>query len=177
MELNKLNTCVNKTKTIVFFGHSYINQKDIVNKRLCDIVEKYIKLDYKNFLIGKYGDFDDMALDVCRELRNKYRDIKITVVVTSYTIFNKKTVIDHVKGFEDEVKTYSKADKYSDVETSSYFVEDFHFKRRIIETNRCMVEDSDVVICYIDTKKMQSGAKRAVNYAKKLGKTIINIYN
>ena len=51
MELNKLNTCVNKTKTIVFFGHSYINQKDIVNKRLCDIVEKYIKLDYKNFLI------------------------------------------------------------------------------------------------------------------------------
>ena len=40
-----------------------------------------------------------------------------------------------------------------------------------------MVEDSDVVICYIDNTNMQSGDERAVNYAKKLGKTIINIYN
>lgn len=176
MELEKFDDCKNTTKTAVFFGHSCIFQKEKVRARLYEIVKEYIELGYKNFLMGKYGDFDDAALSVCRELRKQFSDVKITVILTSYAIFHKKTMIDHVEGFEDEIVTYSNADKYSDVETSSYFVEDLHFKRRIIETNRCMVRESDVVICYVDFEKIQSGAKKAVSYAKKLGKPIINIY-
>lgn len=176
MEQKNRDKGYNNEKSIVFFGHAFIYQKDKVKTRLYEVVEKYVNLGYKNFLIGKYGDFDDISLNVCREVRKKYRDIKITVVVTSYAIFNKKTVIDHVENFEDEFIVYSRADKYSDVETTSYFIEDLHFKRRIIETNRYMVENSDVIICYIDEQKTKSGAKKAVNYATKLGKVVINIY-
>lgn len=178
MEQNIAKACDNnKIKNIVFFGHSYIFQKEKVRQRLYDIVENYIKVGYKDFIMGKYGDFDDMALSVCRELRKKYNDIKITVIFTSYATFNKKTIINHVKGFEDEIITYSKADEYSDVQTSLYFVEYLHFKRRIIQTNRYMIDDSNLVICYINPQKTQSGAKTAVNYAKKQKKQIINIFD
>ena len=39
-----------------------------------------------------------------------------------------------------------------------------------------MVDDSDVVIAYVNFKEYRSGAKRAVNYAKKQKKTVINLY-
>ena len=38
----------------------------------------------KCFTMGTHGDFDKEALSVCRDLRRKYKDIKIEVVITSF---------------------------------------------------------------------------------------------
>ena len=65
---------------------------------------------------------------------------------------------------------------YEDVETMIYDIEQEHFKKRIIVSNRCMVNDCDMVICYVDMKKYGSGAKQAVEYAMKRGKDIINLF-
>lgn len=58
-----------------------------------------------------------------------------------------------------------------------YDIEDEYFKRQIIVSNRKMIEDSDLVISYVDMSKNRRGAKIAVKYALKQGKEIINLYN
>ena len=40
-----------------------------------------------------------------------------------------------------------------------------------------MIDRCDTIICYVDEKKYKSGAKTAMNYAKKQGLKIINIYD
>ena len=40
-----------------------------------------------------------------------------------------------------------------------------------------MIDDSDLIICYVDMMKSESGAKKTVKYAIKRGKLIINLFN
>ena len=156
---------LNKDYEIVFFGHRQLFNKDKVRQRLLDCVEQHILNGAKRFKIGTHGEFDNLALSVCCELRNKYKDIKITAVFTTLSFLTKK---------ED----YSIADDYkrNNIETMVYPIEDEHYKNQIVVNNRLMVDDCDIVICYVDMKEYRSGAKRAVNYAKRQGKQIINLY-
>ena len=150
-------------KTIAFFGHRHILDtkireriKNEIEINLCDDIQ---------CLIGVHGEFDRLALSVCRELRESYPQIKIIVVLTSLNIFKKSTS-----------NASSIMEIYRDVETMIYDIEDEHFKKHIVVSNRKMVDDCDLVICYVDMKKSKSGAKRAINYAKKKGKKIINLF-
>ena len=149
---------------VTFFGHRRIRNESEVRQRLLAEIEKQIKLGVDRFLIGTHGTFDNMALSCCRELRQIYKDIKIVVVFTSLHPFQK-----------DEFG-FSGIDTYKDVETLTYAIEDEHFKNQIVVNNRYMVDESDIVICYVDFDEYRSGAKRAVNYAKRKNKTIINLF-
>ena len=40
-----------------------------------------------------------------------------------------------------------------------------------------MIDGCDTLICYVDPKRYRSGAKTAMNYAKRKGLKIINLYN
>lgn len=48
-----------------------------------------------------------------------------------------------------------------------------HPKGAITKRNRWIVEESDLVVCYVERE--EGGAYTAMKYAKKLGKEIINI--
>ena len=153
----------NMRRTISFFGHRSLWEKDL-RKRLKAVVESKV-CDELHCLIGTHGDFDELALSVCRELRRTYPHIKISVVFTSLSIFQ------NVKG-----ETYSMADDYEDVETTTYEIEEEYLKKRIIVSNKKMIDESDLVICYVNMNKCNSGARIAVNYAMKQGKEVINIF-
>ena len=58
-----------------------------------------------------------------------------------------------------------------------YEIEDIHPKRQITESNKQMIDECDTLICYVDPKSYKSGAKTAMNYAKRKGKKIINTYD
>ena len=149
---------------VVFFGHRQLRQESVVRERLKNEVEQLIKQGANKFLIGNHGQFDRVALSVCRELRKTYKDIKIIVVFTSLAVFQKDEYgISGISGLED-------------VETMTYPIEDEHFKNQIVVNNRYMVDDSDVVVGYVDMKEYRSGAKRAINYAKRQHKTVINLF-
>lgn len=150
--------------TITFFGHRHIYKEQELRTRIYDAVLPYVNEPKLTLLVGNHGEYDGLVLSVCRELRRKYPHIRICVVLTSIAILQK-----------DEYG-YCPADIYSDVETITYDIEDEHFKNQIVVNNRYMVDDSNVVICYVNFKEYRSGAKRAVNYAKRQGKTIINLY-
>lgn len=144
-----------------FIGHRSVLYGDI-KKRLQTVIEERIAEGCKVFTMGTHGEFDEMALSACRSARIIHPEIKIEVVLTSYHSVEKKTEFDSVP--------------YQDVETVMYDIEDEHFKRQIIMCNRQMIDTCDTLICYVDKKRSPSGAKTAMNYAKRKGLKIINLF-
>ena len=144
-------------KIIAFFGHSKIGVKNI-REKLKNAVEANL-CEEVYCLVGTHGDYDELAISVCRELKKVYTQMKIIMVFSSVNILKNNC-----------------REIYEDVETMIYDIEQEHFKKRIIVSNRCMVNDCDMVICYVDMKKYGSGAKQAVEYAMKRGKDIINLF-
>ena len=151
-------------KTCSFFGHRNIFNLDIVRKDLLKIVEELIINGFNNFMIGTHGDFDSLALSICRELRKKY-DIKISIVFTSVSKIIKNNNLE-----------YSNIEFYEDCETLFFDIEEIYFKNRITYSNYKMIDKSDTIVCYVNINSHSSGAKKAMNYAIKNNKEIINIF-
>jgi hypothetical protein len=149
---------MNRKMKVAFIGHRNIICKG-VTERLYQAVETEVKDGCLEFSMGTHGEFDSLALSVCRQLRRQYSGLEIEVVLTSL----------HTIAPQDYVP-------YSDVKTVLFDIEEAHFKRRITLSNRLMIDGCDTLICYVDTKRRQSGAKTAMNYAKRKGLKIINLY-
>ncbi|MBO5022363.1 MAG: hypothetical protein J6C53_02670 [Clostridia bacterium] len=154
-------------KTITFFGHREIFADDEVKERLIGVLNEKVSKGYNNFLIGTHGEFDKIALSSCLYIkRNINNKIKITIVLTSFSFLNKKSVVSCNLEFY----------KREGCKTIVYDIEEQHFKNRIIVSNKHMIDDSDLIICYVNMDRYRSGAKRAVQYAIQQGKEIINLY-
>ena len=157
-------------KKVCFIGHRHIYNYKEIREKLYNIVEEEIKNGCKFFTMGTHGEFDEMALSVCRELRKIYTDIEIEVVITSFKTI--EPIIDHDPIFGDE-----KYIPYSDVKTTMYDIEEEHYKRKIIVSNQQMIDDCDTLICYVNPKKTYGGAILTYKYAKKKGLQLVNLYN
>lgn len=157
----KIRGCGMERK-IAFIGHRHVYYADKVKERLQNVIEQCIGDGCSHFLMGAHGDFDQMALTACRSARKNHPDIQIEVVLTSYHTIEKKHDIDYVP--------------YQDVQTVMFDIEDLHFKQQITESNKQMIDGCDTLICYVDKKQSPSGAKTAMNYAKRKGLNIINIF-
>lgn len=144
-----------------FIGHREIFDKNI-RKKLELAIEIEIKKGCRFFTMGTHGEFDKLALNICREMRVIYPEIKIEVVITSLNNMKKDSMIyPH---------------PYEDVELIMYDIENAHFKQRITLSNRQMIEHCNTLICYVDKSVNRSGAKNTLLYAEKLGMKIINLY-
>ena len=158
---NKIRGCGMERK-IAFIGHRHVYYADKVKERLQSVIEQCIGDGCSHFLMGAHGDFDQMALNACRSARKNHPDIQIEVVLISYHTIEKKHGIDYVP--------------YQDVQTVMFDIEDLHFKQQITESNRQMIDGCDTLICYVDKKQSPSGAKIAMNYAKRKRLKIINLF-
>lgn len=157
-------------KKICFIGHRHIYNYKEIREKLYNIVEEEIKNGCKFFTMGTHGEFDEMALSVCRKLRKVYTDIEIEIVITSFKTI--EPIIDHDPIFGNE-----KYIPYSDVKTIMYDIEEEHYKRKIVKSNQQMIDNSDTLICYVNTTKTYGGAILAYKYAKKKGLQLVNLYN
>lgn len=154
-------------KTISFFGHRVVfNIKEVRNKVLNFVVEKYLQ-GYRNFLIGSHGDFDGICLSACIEAKKKFfTDFNITLVLTGSPYIKKDEYGDSpFKRFEN-----------FGISTIFYDIENVYYKNKILFSNKKMIENSDLVLCYVDMENKTSGARKAVKYAISLNKPIINIF-
>lgn len=155
-------------KKICFIGHRHIYNYNKIREKLYNIVEEEIKNGCEFFTMGTHGEFDEMALSVCRELRKVYTNIEIEVVITSFKEI--EPIIDYDPIFGDE-----KYIPYSDVKTTMYDIEEEHYKRRIIVNNQKMIDNCNTLICYVNPTKTYGGAIIAYKYAKKKGLHIANL--
>lgn len=150
-------------KTCAFIGHQIAPES--CKEKIYNAAENLIKTkNVSQFYVNRHGKFDEMSLSVLRQLKIKYPHIKICVVFENANY--KKDKFGH-----------SKLDDYTDCEIVSFFIENTYFKAKIEETNKKMIEAADFVVCWVDlSAKFHSGAQKAVVYAQKLNKTIINLY-
>ena len=148
----------NKT---AFIGHRFVFLAK-TEERLAAAVEQRIAEGCKVFIMGTHGEFDELALSVCRRARRIHPEIKIEVVLTSYHALEKKGEYDFVP--------------YQDVDTVMYDIEDVYFKKQITVSNRKMIDECDTLICYVDKYRIPSGARSAMNYAKRKGLKIIDLF-
>lgn len=153
-------------KTIAFFGHRQIIDKTLIQEKIMKILLELGVKEKLNVLIGCHGCFDKIALSTCLKYKKESDNIKINIVLTSITFLCKDKFGE------------SKADFYENkgCRTLFYDIENVYYKNRITYSNKKMVDESDLIICYANMKNYKSGAKTAVNYAKKQNKKIINLF-
>lgn len=137
-------------KTVMFCGHSKLNEHEKVKKWIYAETEKTILNGASEFLIGGYGDFDNLAAGVVFEMKKKYPNIK-SVLVLAYP--DKKTGID---SFDESV--------YPPLENVPK-------KYAIVKRNRWMVDNSDTIIAFVLYDF--GGAAKTLNYAIKEKKNVI----
>ena len=156
-------------KKIAVIGHrifipSYIHEKFEIEAM------KQVKNCNFSFYVGTHGEFDSMAYRILKNLKDSCEKLEINIVATSLSKINPIIRYDKIVGKEIFYR-------YEDVNFVMYEIENIFYKRKIIESNKRMIEECDILICYVNPKRTSSGSKQILNYAKKLGKEIINLYD
>ena len=141
--------------TCCFFGHK--DAPSSIYEKLEEAVEKIIVEDgVSSFLVGNQGQFDSMALSALRKLKLKYPHITYNVVLA-----------------------YMPAEKemWSPYEYGETMlpggIESVHPRYAVSWRNKWMVNESDMVICYITHG--WGGAAKYVELAEKKGKRVTNL--
>ena len=143
-------------KTCSFFGHRSIIDDVSVKQQLYEVVEELIvNQDVDTFLLGEMGDFEIIAGKVLQELKKKYPHI----------------VRETILCFSEQLQRDSKV-------SSEWFHLDSAVSKckrrgRIPKRNQMVVEQSDVIVCYINVP--YGGAYTAYKRAVKKNKRIINL--
>ena len=146
---------------ITFFGHSTITNVKEIKKQLAKTIKENIsKEDRVIFYLGGYGDFDTVAAEVCREINDEYKQTE-TVFVTPY--FSKSQ--------QKKIREIEKMNLYD--ATIYPPLESFPLRFAIIKRNEWMADNADLIIAYVQYS--HGGACRAMNYAVKKGKRVINL--
>lgn len=153
---------------VCFIGHRKIGFGPI-RERLENEIKEAINEGKRSFIVGNHGEFDKITLSLLREARRNHPNIEIEVVLTSLKKAERQLLYDDKFGKE----YYG---PYKDVNTIMYEIEEEYFKRQIIISNRKMIDECKTLICYVNKKRNPSGAKLAMNYAKRKGLKIINLY-
>lgn len=148
--------------TVSFFGHRELCDFFEVEKSLDKLVRELIHTkEYVEFLVGRNGEFDTLVSSVIRKTmrENNYGNALHTLVLPYQTT----EYVSNSDSFNDY---------YSNVEVCEQSAA-AHFKSSIQIRNQAMIDRSDLVIFYVQRKS--GGAYKALRYAEKQDKTVINL--
>ena len=150
------------TYTVSFFGHREIPNMLALEDRLLHIIrDVIIGHEYVEFLVGRNGDFDQLAASTIRQAIRKYGCGNASMIL----------VLPYSKAeYRDNQREYH--EYYDEVEICTASSQ-AHPKAAIQVRNKAMVDRSDLVLCYIQHKN--GGAYKTIKYAEKQGKTILNL--
>lgn len=140
---------------VTFFGHRKTpeNVKPILRRILTNLIEE----DSADiFYIGNQGDFDFMARQVLKELKEIYPHITYTIVLAympstkdKFYDFNYTNTL-YPEGLENTPKKYA-----------------------VSKRNYWLIENSDMVVTYVSNRI--GGAAKFKEISEKKGKKVINI--
>jgi len=147
-------------KICCFAGHSRIYDESDLYKRIyekCEMLITNFKAD--EFWVGNYGVFDKMSARVLQDLKKKYSDIQINLVVPYITTEITRNKQRYYKVFDNII--------------ISEMSKNIPPQYRIIKSNQYMIDNCDFLIAYV--KYSWGGAAKTFEYAKK--KENIKIFN
>ena len=143
----------NKEKTCCFFGHCEVTHN--IREKLTAIIEKLItEQNVIEFYVGHQGQFDGMVYSVLKELKEKYPQIRYTVVLAYLPDEHIKEVYGEDTLFPDGMENVPK-------------------KFAISKRNEWMIQQSGFAVCYVH--KITGDAAKFREKAEKRGLRIIDI--
>lgn len=142
---------------VSFIGHRTLYNQRQIEIKLEEIIVKLIEeKEYVEFYIGRNGDFDILAASTIKRMQKEYGNHNSCLIgVFPYPMKDD----EYYEKYYDEI-----------IFPISYKT---HFKRAILERNKWIVENSELLICYVETSS--GGAYTCMEYAKKKKKTIKNL--
>lgn len=145
--------------TVAFFGHRDIEATEELKSKLYDLLENLILFENaRTFLFGSRSKFDYLCLDIVTELKKRYFYIKRIYIRAEY-----RYISDSYKDYLLEL--------YDDTYYSTNITKPS--RAVYIQRNTEMAEKCDIAVCYVT--KNTVGAYKALEYAKRKGKRIVNI--
>lgn len=147
--------------TVCFFGHRTIDTPLLAERELDRIIRKLLlEKPYVEFLVGRDGDFDFLAAAAVKRAKKTIRDDNSALIwILPYTTADLEKNYEAYSSYYDEIEVYNS---------------DAHYKAAFQKRNQSMVDRADLVVCYIN--KISGGAYKAIQYARKIGKPILNIF-
>lgn len=144
--------------TVALFGHREIEDLRSVDRLLLPVLKELVyNKRYITFLIGRNGEFDEYAASLIKKLqRESGKENSDLTLVLAYTVAKME---DYEKYYDSIIIPEALYGK--------------HPKSAITLKNQWMVEQSDLVIVYLERKK--GGAYRAMKYADKNNKKVIEL--
>ena len=148
--------------TVALFGHRQLSYWHPVEQKLKEIItELLFQKEYIDFLVGRNGDFDQMASSVIRTLKQTFRDDNSSLsLILPYVTAEYRCHRNSFELYYDEIMI---------CEDSATC----HFKKAIELRNRYMIDQADLVPVFVE--RNYGGAYQALCYAKKRNKKVINI--
>lgn len=143
---------------VTFAGHREVDDFREIESKLYDTVSNIVRThEFTEFYVGSDGEFDILATSVIRQVRRAQGEERCAInLVLPYV----KSNLDIIEHQFDSVIIPPR-------------LHGAHPKAAIGERNRWMVEQCDLIICYV---KRKGGAERTMMYAEKIGKIeVINL--
>lgn len=150
-----------KHKICSVFGHSTIDITKELENSLFETIEDLIKKGGEYFYFGGFGMFDELCHKVVSELQQTYNHIKRIFCLSDarHLRINKRPKWLKNEDYEEFV--------YLDLEFDWWY-------QRIYYRNCAMIDKSDIIIFYAEERE-NSGAYKALKYAKQKKKSFINL--
>lgn len=142
---------------VAFAGHSNLSNKSEVEMLVRSALEKYAaKNESITFYCGGYGDFDLLCAGVVARMKKQNTEWKSLLVVP----YMNKT-----------------PDEYGGIYDGTIYppIENVPHRLAIVKRNEWMVDEADLVLAYVEFSF--GGASRTLEYAKRKGKEIIDLYH
>ena len=151
-------------KVCSFFGHRRITETENLRKTINSLLEKLIvEKGHQIFLFGGLGEFDTLCYEIVSSLKEKYPSIQ-----RIYCVHDEKYLLPS-KRPEDLRETAYEQFIYLPLPFEYWYT-------RIYYRNCEMIEKSDYIVFYVKNKK-ESGANKAMEYAKRRKKVYINLFD
>lgn len=155
-----------RERTCFFTGHREIPEKDYetIRRRTTTAVESLIQKGVVYFGAGGALGFDTLAAQVVLDLKRKYPQIKLILILPCW----------------DQDRLWSNADKrvYANIKAQAdkvVYTSEQYTKGCMHKRNRHLVDNSGYGICYLT--KEEGGTFYTVNYAKSANLPLINVAN
>ena len=150
---------------IGFVGHSFVFEQERVKELVKELVKEELRKSQMGeerliCYVGAKGDFDLICAKACKELKLEQGGIEV-VYVTPYISLSEQEKIKELQ-------------KCGLCDSSLYPpIESTPIKFAISKRNEWMMENSDIIIAYVEHN--YGGAYKSLCYAKRKGKRIVNL--
>jgi len=151
---------------VAFVGHRRIEETEELKNKLKNTLERLIKDEHADtFYFGSRSDFNSICYNAITELKERYPQIRRIYVRAEYEYAYQSYIDSLLSRYEE-----------------TFFPKQVHGagQASYIKRNQIMVDFCDVFVTYCDKnylpKNGKSGTMAAVDYAKKKGKRVVNLF-